>query len=320
MLGISILVFLLTRSDLKSLTITWTTTTSIGFGCAVLALACAQLFSAIRWKYVLGDDARIPFLLRVYLVGLFFSLFLPTSVGGDAIRAVAVSRSSKRPGWAMSSIVLERMLGLIAMFGLLACGALLAPSVFRVATGSASLDLSRPAGRTMAAAAVVLGSAMIFLPVAVRHPAVKRVFSDALGLWLDFARRPASVGAAVVASVFVQTTYLCVWYILALALRLPIPFTHLLVFVPFVSIAAMLPITVAGIGLREGAWVMLLGKYGIGSADAVAFSLIYFGAVLIVSLVGGILFALGRVTPPQQSAVNPFAARPTSVATPGIAG
>jgi uncharacterized membrane protein YbhN (UPF0104 family) len=95
---------------------------------------------------------------------------------------------------------------------------------------------------------------------------------------------------AIGVSLLVQMVYILVWYILALAVRIEVPFLALLVFVPFVSLAAMLPITLSGLGVREGVWALLLAPVGIPVADAIRFSLLYYGCGLLLGLIGGILF------------------------------
>jgi uncharacterized membrane protein YbhN (UPF0104 family) len=111
------------------------------------------------------------------------------------------------------------------------------------------------------------------------------------------ASRPGELAAALGVSVLVQGAYVAAWVQLAAALRLPVPAAEFLVFVPFVSIAAMLPLTVSGIGLREGAWVLLLAGHGVAAADAVAYSLLYFVAYLAVGAAGGVVFALRGMAP-----------------------
>jgi len=77
----------------------------------------------------------------------------------------------------------------------------------------------------------------------------------------------------------------------------------MLVFVPFVSLAAMLPITLSGLGVREGVWVLLLAPLGIAGANAIGFSLSYYAANGIVGILGGVVFAvLGTDAAASQSA------------------
>lgn len=293
--GVLLLAFVASRVDFATLTVRWDARAAAGAAATLALVVLAQALSALRWRLVLGPDDAAPLgrLLRLYLVGQFFSLFLPTSVGGDAVRAVAVSRGARRPAWAVSSVVFERFLGLVAMFALLTLGGVLAPGVFRASAGRASLGWTPTAAQLVAGGIALVALAAVGIRLLRRSPRVRRVAGEAAALWTHFAARPGAFAAALAVSALVQGAYVAGWAALALGLRLPVRPEEMLVFVPFVSIAAMLPVTVSGIGVREGAWVLLLAPYGVSAADAVAFSLAYFLAFLLVGAAGGVLFALG---------------------------
>lgn len=298
-LGGGVLAFVVSRVDLGGLTLRWDGRLAAGFAATVAIVVAAQFLSSVRWRLVLGegDAAPLPYLFRLYLAGLFFSLFLPTSVGGDAVRAVAISRTARRPAWAVSSVVFERFIGLVAMFTLLAVGGLAAPEVFHASAGRASFGWSPTDAQIMIAVIVAVIGGMAALAVLRRSAAVRKVAAEAAGLWTGFAARPGAFAAAFGVSLLVQASYVAAWWVLAAAVRLPVGPAEMLVFVPFVSVAAMLPLTVSGIGLREGAWVLLLAPYGVAGADAVAYSLVYFLAFLLVGGAGGAWFAVAGLAP-----------------------
>jgi uncharacterized membrane protein YbhN (UPF0104 family) len=292
--GAALLAFVIVRADPGAATLRWDARASAGLAAAVALVALAQVLSAARWRLVLGPEDAPPFgrLLRLYLVGQFFSLFLPTSVGGDAVRAVAVSRGARRPAWAVSSVVFERFLGMLALLAVLAAGGIAAPEVFRASAGRASPGV-RPGPAGIALAILLL--AVLSLAgwrMLRRSERVRRVAGEAAALWTGLAARPVAFGAALGTSLGVQGAYVGAWLALALGLRLPVGAGEMLVFVPFVSLAAMVPVTVAGIGVRVGAWALLLAPYGVAAADAVAFSLLYFLAFCLVGAAGGLVFAL----------------------------
>jgi uncharacterized membrane protein YbhN (UPF0104 family) len=293
-LGAVILAFVVRRADPGAATLRWDAGASAGLAAAVALVALAQVLSAARWRLVLGPDDAPPFgrLLRLYLVGQFFSLFLPTSVGGDAVRAVAVSRGARRPAWAVSSVVFERFLGLVTLLAMLAIGGSAAPGVFRASAGRADLGMELGGGRIAIAVVLFLAISIAGVRTMRRSPRVRRAAGEAAALWTGLAARPAAFGAALAASLGVQGAYVAAWMTLGAGLRLPVGWGEMLVFVPFVSLAAMVPVTVAGIGVREGAWALLLAPYGVAAADAVAFSLLYFLAFCLVGAAGGVVFAL----------------------------
>ena len=309
--GGGLLAFVLVRADLGASTLRWDARAAAGVAAAFALAAAAQGLSATRWRLVLGADDAPSFgrLLRLYLVGQFFSLFLPTSVGGDAVRAVAVSRGARRPAWAVSSVVFERFLGVLALLGMLALGGWMAPGVFRASAGRATLGI-RPGAAEVAIGLLLLAIVGLTGWRMVRRSArIRRVAGEAAALWTGLAARPGAFGAALGVSLGVQGAYVAAWMALAAGLRLPVGWGEMLVFVPFVSLAAMVPVTVAGIGVREGAWALLLAPYGVAAADAVAFSLLYFLAFCLIGAIGGAVFAMEGIGGTRQADGRPSPAR-----------
>lgn len=317
-LGAALLAFVLLRADLGAATLRWDARASAGLAAAVALVSLAQLLSAARWRLVLGPDDAPPLgrLLRLYLVGQFFSLFLPTSVGGDAVRAVAVSRGARRPAWAVSSVVFERFLGVIALVAMLGIGGWVAPAVFRASAGRATPAIDP--GPAQGAIVVVLLAAITFAGwrMMMRSGRIRRIAAEAAALWTGLASRPMAFGAALAASLGVQGAYVAAWQALAGGLRLPVGWGEMLVFVPFVSLAAMVPVTVAGIGVREGAWALLLAPYGVAAADAVAFSLLYFLAFCLIGAAGGLVFALEGIDVARTAIPPRVATAPAGAAVP----
>ncbi len=298
--GVALVGLLLWRADLSQLSLVWDRRAIVGLLSAIALLAGALWLSAVRWRLVLGDTApALATLGRIYLIGWFFSLFLPTSVGGDAVRALAVARGRASAGEALSSIVLERLLGLLALAVLLVAGCLLAPAIVTGALDGAGLALS---GWSLAAAAGV-GALLLWIALRVgrRVPRIMAAARDAAALWSRFRRSPSRLGSAFAVSLLVQATYIAVWYDLSWSLRLEVPFLAFLVFVPLVSLAAMLPVTLSGLGVREGVWVLLLARFGVPAANAVGFSLAYYGAGLALGVVGGALFARSGMRVPEPA-------------------
>jgi len=287
--SISIVAFLISRSNPEELFLQPDARLVGGVLLAAALIAFALFLSAVRWMLVLGDDApRLGSLWRWYLIGWFFSLFLPTSVGGDAVRTVALVRADTPAGIALSSIVVERMLGVFALAGLLLVGIFIAPETpmgfFQ------SLEWSLTPGKVMLGLGALAAFVAVLVPLAARSARVRGLVSDAAGLLVGFRERPRVLGVAILASLGVQALYILVWITLAWAARLEVPFAPFLVYVPFISIAAMLPVTLSGLGLREGAWVLLLAPLGIATASAMSFSLLYYVAGLVVGVAGAILF------------------------------
>jgi len=139
--------------------------------------------------------------------------------------------------------------------------------------------------------------------VAAAHPRVAGRFAanegwtrfiGAVHLGIDgLRRRPqAAAGILCVATVYQLSPVLAAWFATR-ALGLHLPMMALLAFTPMVAIAQVLPLSLNGLGIREGAFVLFLGPLGVSAGQAVAVGLIVYALTLAVSLLGAPAFAVG---------------------------
>lgn len=255
----------------------------------LLALATylvGQSLCAWKWSRLagsLGFRRPLRFYWVNYLGAMFPSLFLPTSVGGDVFRAVALVRGgSAAPGGdkvaATVSVLADRGTGVLAMVWIAALASFIQPS------------LRFPVWATEALYVLCGSLTLGFLAPFFYRPAFARrgLPGRALACWDHPPTLLASLAAA-----FLFQLLLCVIYVLlgrALGLPVDAPFYFLLC--PVVSAAAMSPVTVNGLGVREAALVALFPRVGIGAEQAVAFGLAWTGMVTLASLGGGLVLLL----------------------------
>lgn len=255
------------------------------------------VLSALRWKQVLaalGLRARMRRLVPLYFAGQFVSNVLPTTIGGDALRVSRLARENGRTPDTFASVVLERLTGwlvlpLITLFGLL-----VNPGLREL--GTATLLAVATAGFTLTALVAVLFVA--------DHPSLGgrfrarqgwRRFVGAVHLGVDRLRRQPRAAAGVIAVGLLYQFVLCLAALMAAqAVGLAsVGLTPLLAFFPAVLIAQVLPIGIAGLGIREGAFVIFLTPLGFPPEQAVALGLLLYLLSLGVSLVGAPAFAVG---------------------------
>lgn len=283
---------------------------SSGTVSAILAgsslLLLSQALAAWRWRLLLGPGApRYGVLFHLYLVGAFFSLFLPTAVGGDAFRATMVARSSTKPEAAIVSVVLDRCFGLLALLGYAAAGILLDPATAE-ALGHRLAGALVP-GRLLPQA-IIGGLALGGLILLTRRiPRLRGIPAAVRAALRATAARGTSAIAALLVSFLVQGVMVLLWVVIARGVGLFLPAERFLVGVPLVSLATMLPLSLAGLGVREWAWVWYLAPFGVPSGDAVALSLAYFACPVVAGLIGGALFALRGAAPGLSAPPGPAA-------------
>ena len=257
------------------------------------------VLSALRWQQVLramGLHARLRRLVSLCFAGQFVSNVLPTTIGGDVLRVSRLSRDDSEADAAdtFASVVLERLTGwlvlpLITFFGLIV-----------------NPDL-RAQGRASAVAVAVAGATLVGLVallLVADHPrlggrfassAGKRRFVGAVHRGVaDLRHQPAAALMVLVAGLAYQLVLCAAALMVAAALGFGwLGVTPLLAFFPAVLIAQVLPIGIAGLGVREGAFVLFLTPLGVPAEQAVALGLVLYGLNLVVSLCGAPAFALG---------------------------
>ncbi|MBI3710418.1 MAG: flippase-like domain-containing protein [Proteobacteria bacterium] len=261
---------------------------------AVAIVAVQLCIAAQRWRLVarMVDVAlRSDTALRIMFIGQFFNQTLPSAIGGDAIRIWLVTRENIALGKAVSAVLCDWVFALFVLIGLI--GGSLPLLYGRVG------DVAARSGMTMLVAAAAVAMAIfLILGEALASFFARWRFTRPLGtLAADFRRlleAPAATAGLVGQSLVVHVLTVAAVYELARALDVAVPFADCLVITPPVILATMLPISVAGWGVRESAMVVGFGLVGIAAVDALALSVCFGLAQIMVGLPGGVLWLRGR--------------------------
>ena len=253
----------------------------------------ALLVSAWKWQLLLaaqGIAVPITALFSSYLIGLFFNNFLPSNIGGDVLRVHDVARRTGHRAAVAASVIAERLLAGLAL-ALTAVVALLFSAEYTAQVGPS-------VGLALLVFAVLLGLAAApgvrhwlerVLPAG-RAQALTRV-AEQMGAALRNWNAVLSV--LVLSFVFQATVVLVAWTGFA-AIGEPVSLGACFVFIPIISAVQLVPVSLNGLGVREGAYVLFFGSIGVGELNAAAASLLFGLLVAGVSLAGGALFAARR--------------------------
>lgn len=305
--SVAMLGLLATRvHDLSSLLPRWHPSTAAWMGAALLTTLTGILLAAWRWSRVLDAlETPVAFrpLLSTYLAALFIANFLPSTVGGDVLRIRRMAQTTGEPTVTFASVVLERMTGwivlpLISIVALTANPGLRAGSHSRVATAVAVTTLVGLGGVLVAAGSTRLGGRLVGHENWIR-------FLGAVHLGIDRIRRHPVKAASVLTAGFAYQliVVLAAWFT-AQALDVHLSSTAALAFVPIVAIVQVLPLSLGGLGVREGALAFFLSPFGVPTGRGVALGLLLYLLNLVASLSGAPAFAMG----------GPRSSSPTSVA------
>jgi uncharacterized membrane protein YbhN (UPF0104 family) len=268
---------------------------------ASLALSLViQVVAGLRWAALarpLGFDAPPGYFVWRFFEGAFFSLCLPSSIGGDVVKAYRVGDTTSRRLLAGCSVIADRLTGVSAL-GVLA-GAALAAAKWRL---SLPATLAVAAGLLLAVLLgfrIVVGSLdriMNLLPAS--HPV--RTF---IGQLLPYQQRPSLIARAVGWSFVVQVGGTLAVALLARTLRVDPGLGAWFAVAPLVALIETVPISIGGFGVRENAMEYLLGGHGVPGEQAIAVALLCGLTRILTGLVGGLLFLCDR-----KPAVTPDAA------------
>ena len=258
------------------------------------------LFSVSRWRTLLraqGGDATHGMLARSFLVGQFFNNLLPSTIGGDAVRTYDSVRFGLSKGAAVTTVIVDRMLGLatLAAFALLSATLLTRPSistpVLALALVAAGAVAAVTAWVILAPPSAVVG-VLARLPVGFRRriQVLGRQLSDAL---LRFHRNPWALVHGLLISVLLQISVIIFYAVLGAALGFQVPFLAWFLIVPIAVLAMLAPVSINAIGVREGVFAFLLASYGVSKAGAVAFAWLAYSSVALQAVLGA-AFYVGR--------------------------
>jgi len=250
-----------------------------------------QAVAGFRWAALarpVGFDFRRRFFIWRFFEGSFFSLCLPSSIGGDVVKAYRLGDTAARRLLAGCTVVADRLTGLAAL-GVLAGGAL--------ASREWSLGLWATVGVTLA----LLGAAMLCFWIAATSldlvlrmlPPGGRLHGFVSSL-LPYRREPLLLARAICWGLVVQMGGAASVGLIGRGLGIEQPPEVWFSVVPLVALAMVLPISINGIGLRENALATLLAPFGVAAPQAVALGLLWFLATTLTGLIGGVLFLLDR--------------------------
>jgi len=247
----------------------------IAFGLCIIG----QALCAVRWKHlarVMDFHNSLKEFVIYYFAGMFFSLFLPTLIGGDVAKCYYLARGHKKTLQAIISVLADRGTGLIALI-LIAWGSLFLMDGVAV-----------PAHFTWGIhAAGIIMIAGLITPFFAGGLCVKlggRVVELALAYW----KRPGVLLNVILISFGFQMTVILIHILIGLSLGLAIPWKFYFFLVPVVAAVSMLPVSLSGLGVREGAYVYFLSLAGIPQTEALTFAFGWLFVAFASSLTGGL--------------------------------
>ena len=233
------------------------------------------LVSTARWKLLLPGEFTFKRLFSLYLIGSFFSSFLPGVIGGDVVKAYYLNKDAKKLSLTLASIFMDRYLGYVS---LMVIGIAAFPFALRFFGGT----VYRWVMPAIFVSFVIASFLFFGLKIGKRFKTVSEFYD----YFVLLGQKKDVMTKAVLLSFLIQFMGFMAVAILASAMGENIPVMLLFVILPIVITITSLPISISGLGVREGSFVILLGLIGVRPEVATSLSLSWFFSIFTGSLPG----------------------------------
>ncbi|MFH1453389.1 MAG: lysylphosphatidylglycerol synthase transmembrane domain-containing protein [Armatimonadota bacterium] len=259
----------------------------------IFALTVAgQLLLILRWQVILSklkSGCSFPRLFKAFFIGLFFNIFLPATVGADAVKGYVLYRDNKKLQISFFSVFVDRYIGLFSL-------------ILMAFTASFFVDLKYK-GYPLSLYLSVLILIFLVMSFIVVTPWVKNIIiskraaryfytiANSASKAVKFTiKNKAALSICFLYSIASYFTVVVIHYFLAKELGVPVGWGLLMIWIPLIALISMAPISINGIGVREFLYIYFFSSCGWDANTAVSVCWIVFGAFLLVSASGGLMY------------------------------
>ena len=300
LIGVAALGLIIIKSDARGLIVALRNTRLSLLPIAVFASFMVTWLMAFRWRAILhakGLDVKILRLFLYYLIGIFFTSFVPGGgVSGDVARLIYVDREVHDKALVLSTLVYERLIG---VFTLLLIG--LSATLMTRAYGQTDRMIYLSEGILVIAFMIIAALMSSFVSARLaslirkvgRKVRAVRV-ADAAARTLEsisvLRRDSGLLLRTSVVSILIRIVWSLGCYVVSRAMGLPIDLLTLFAFISLIDLVRLMPISVGGLGVREWTVVALFATLGITKEQSLTFSILAFAPIYLNAIVGGLLY------------------------------
>lgn len=271
------------------------------YAISVIAILLPIVFLSIRWQIILGSQGIVLEFPRTFVInyaGMFFNNFLPGSIGGDIAKAIVVSKDEKRKAICVATVILDRLIGLVALFLIafiaalvnlanLTNEALITPITFIFVTILVFYIGYRIYFSRTIRTSAFLGRIKDILPF-------KDTLKELDGVFKNVRSRKKLLIFTLLFSILTQASMIIIIYIHSVSLSVKnVQLVHFFMFMPIIFLVMSIPITVGGWGLQEISFATLFLTVSADKNEMITLSVLYHMSMVFISIPGAILFAAG---------------------------
>lgn len=218
------------------------------------------------------------------MIGSFFNTILPGIIGGDAVKAYYLYKETGNSGISMASVFMDRYVGFASLMFITLIALPFGISYIK----DTELEYLFPG----IVFAFIAGSIVFFRLRIGGGIKIIREFYSFFDTYRNFNRSSMVLLKSLILSVIIQLMNMMAVYIISHGLGINISFLSIMLFIPLIVTVSMVPLSISGLGVREGAFVILFGKAGVRPEVAISISFLWFISVVIGSLPGLLFYAI----------------------------
>lgn len=260
----------------------------------IVAYLCAHIVAITKWRMMVNlAGARLTFrqAVRCYFSGLFSTLFLPSIVGGDVVRAAMAFRMGQSKAGVVLGGVTDRSLDFLALVLLAVLGAALVPGTLP----AQARHIFFVGGIALIAAGILITPLVLWFPARKIRFGLRRRIIRLRRAARSMRGKPQRVAVALCLGILAQGSFIWLTSRAAAATDLHLLFRAWLFAWPLAKFCAVIPITQGGIGVREAALVILLIPFGAPAVKTAAVGLAWEAVIISGGLIAGLAaFLLGK--------------------------
>ncbi len=250
---------------------------------------------AFRWKILLdaiGVVVPVGELTAIYFIGFLFNNLLPSGLGGDAIRMMELNRHTEHGSDAVTSVVVDRFLGLLALQAIALIALAFSWTIIPTIVAYFTIFIFT----AMITAGLLLINRPLYLNLQAKIPLFRRIteIKTLNKLFESFQQYPLpALGKSFLVSILFNISLITMNVFIGWAVGATASVAHYAIFVPITSLVLVIPISFAGLGIREEGYRQLFGQVGVPGEVAVAMSLlVYIFGNICTGLIGGVIYFL----------------------------
>lgn len=263
---------------------------------AVLAYVLSQVVSSYRWQILarpLGIEKPLRRYVSLYFVGTFFNQLLPTSMGGDVARAWYLAEQKEKRGSAFLSVLADRLSGLGALVLLACLGACFVELPIWILAWISGLALGLTVGSLV----------LLYL---IQRPnrgeeGEVGIVGKLRALLGCYRGRYGLLAQVLLLSILVQMGNILLVWQLCQSVQASVSLIYCFILMPLVTLLTLLPVSINGMGVREGGMILLMAPLGIANHQAVTVSLLWLSVFMVVGLLGAGIYLCSSFTSEAKS-------------------